>query len=90
MLETLKFGGHCIARRQRLHTPPYPPIGDRVDGPGEANERHVASIVLGPSCWWKLLPTRFWLHGYAPVHHDLYHILLATSSPPRAGDRAKR
>jgi hypothetical protein len=29
---------------------PYPLVGDCVVGPGEANERHVASIILGLGC----------------------------------------
>jgi hypothetical protein len=69
---------------------PYPPISDHVDGPGETNVRHVASIVLGPCCWWKILLIRFKLHAYTAVHHDLDHTPLVASSLPRAGDRMKR
>jgi hypothetical protein len=52
--------------------------------------RRVASTDLVLDCWWKLMPTWSWWHGYAPVHHDLGRTHLAASSLPHAGDHVKR
>jgi hypothetical protein len=50
---------------RRLHT--YPPADVRAVGPREGSRYWVVSTVPGMDYWSKLPPTRFVLHGFAPV-----------------------
>jgi hypothetical protein len=55
--------------------------------------RHVTSLGLTglePGFSQRLMPTHFWWHRCAPVHHDLGHTLHVASSPPHVDNCVKR